>query len=427
MADVYGDWYGLDFGTSNTAVSILKNREAFVLPIDQVNSNKEIFQSAICFFQGKQYFGSEAIEKYLEEIVDTNDKTKNSDVRLIRSFKSLLGRQTDVKTNIDGKIITIEDIVTAYFSEIKRRADEMVGKNVKKIVVGRPVKFVGQKNDEGTRAQETIKRCLLKVGFETVEFEYEPVAAARRYADVKKGKVLVFDFGGGTLDVAVVNLDTNSLLAFEGEPIGGDLIDYLLFDTYLAKYFGKGLKYRNGELNYPIWAVEKVFDWSEIIGLRNNDFYAFLSSLKNRSTSEETVGFIEYFVKHNLTYSFRRAVIRSKMELSNIDEAVVGFTIPGYEINEKIARNDLEKKMGEFGETVNSILKKVLRKSGLSNADIDKVVMTGGSSFIPYFQNLLAEKFFQEKIVIFEPFTSVAKGLVLTGRTEGGFLRESSV
>jgi hypothetical chaperone protein len=423
MTDIYGDWYGLDFGTSNTVVSILKNGEVFSLPINPKNNDREIFQSAICFYDGKKYFGIEAIEKYLEKIVDEDDKTKNSDVRLIRSFKSLLGREVEAKTNIDGKVYTISDIVTAYFFEIKKRADGIVGKEIKKIIVGRPVKFVGQGNDDGNKARAVIQECLQRAGFETVEFEYEPVAAARRYGDMARGKVLVFDFGGGTLDVALVDLDTNRLLGFEGEPIGGDLIDYMLFDTYFAKYFGKGLKYRNGDLTYPLWAVEKVFDWSEIIGLRNNEFYAFLVSLKNRSSSEKTVEFIDYFIKHNLTYSFRKEVIQTKMRLSDTNEAVFDFETPKAKIQEKISRSDFENGLTEYGEVVDKVLKKVFENSGLTFQMVGKVVMTGGSSLIPYFQRSLAEKFGKDKIVIFEPFTSVSKGLVLMGQTEGNFSR----
>ncbi|HSV95159.1 MAG TPA: Hsp70 family protein [Spirochaetia bacterium] len=423
MSDIYGDWYGFDFGTSNTVISILKNGEAFSLPINENNEDSEIFQSAICYFEGKQYFGIEAIEKYLKEIINEEDKSKNSDVRLIRSFKSLLGRNTEIKTSIDGKIYTIGDIVASYFTEVKMRADKIVGKDIKKIIVGRPVKFVGQENNNGNIAQEIIEECLIKAGFDTVSFEYEPVAAARRYANVAKGKVLVFDFGGGTLDVALVDLDTNHLLAFEGESAGGDLIDYMIYDTYFSKYFGRDLKYRKAELSYPVWAVEKVFDWSEIIGLRNNDFYTFLASLRNRSSSDETVKFIDYFIKHNLTYSFRKNVIQAKVCLSDSDHADFCFVCPTKKIEDRIDRKDFEDGLVEYAEIVEIVLDKVLSKSGLAKSTIDKVVMTGGSSLIPFFQNLLANEFGKDKVMLFEPFTSVSKGLVLMGLSEGNFSR----
>lgn len=175
MTDVYGDWYGLDFGTSNTAVSVFKNGEAFSLPIDQYNDEKEILLSAICFFKSKQYYGREAIDLYLKEISHREKTEKDLEIRLIRSFKSLLSREVETKTVIEGKILTIEDIVSSYFIELKRRSDSIVGKDIKKIIVGRPVRFVGQKDADGFQAEKKIENCLKRAGFSEVKFEYEPV------------------------------------------------------------------------------------------------------------------------------------------------------------------------------------------------------------------------------------------------------------
>lgn len=418
MTDVYGDWYGLDFGTSNTAVSVFKNGEAFSLPIDQYNDEKEILLSAICFFKSKQYYGREAIDLYLKEISHGEKTEKDLEIRLIRSFKSLLSREVETKTVIEGKILTIEDIVSSYFIELKRRSDSIVGKDIKKIIVGRPVRFVGQKDTDGFQAEKKIENCLKRAGFSEVKFEYEPVAAARRYGAEMNGKVLVFDFGGGTLDVALVDLDSNRLLGFGGEAVGGDLIDYMIYDLHFAKHFGKELKYQNDELSYPIWAVEKIFDWSEIVGLRNNDFYSFLFSLKNRSTSQNTVDFVEYFLKHNLTYDFRKKLIDAKIALSVQREIDFKYESDIKNIEEKLNRSEFENELRGVASMASSVVDKVLDDAKKNATRIDKVVMTGGSSLIPFFQKMLADKFGANKIVVFEPFTSVSKGLVLLGQKD---------
>lgn len=418
--------YGLDFGTSNSVISTYIGGEITSLPINAQN-NTEILESAIYFGHEDILFGSEAINKYLSEkavseidhgqqgITEDEFFGKNSKLkfesRLIRSFKTSLSKSGELKTRIGNIYYSVEDLISLYLQEIKTRADKISRQNIESVTVGRPVRFVGEYSDE-TLAEERLRSCLANAGFKEINFEYEPVAAAMRYSSKSKDLVFVFDFGGGTLDTSVVDLETKEVLACGGLPLGGDVIDFQLYDAYLAKYFGRGLKYRNNELDYPTWAVDQIIDWSEALELRNNDFINFLGSLKNRSNAPQTVEFIEYFLRHNLSYLLRKNLVDCKEKLSATTEAVFRFNTPPMDIMEKLDREVFEEKITNYVDQSIALVRDTLRDAQIEVNRIEKVVLTGGSSLIPCFQNKLRD-YFGDKLVIFEPFTAVSKGLCM--------------
>lgn len=418
--------YGLDFGTSNTLVSVKLDGNVATLPINLENKS-EILESAIYFKDGTLLFGSAGIEKYIEDVAKSDVNHLNSlsesdfyankpslqnKNRLLRSFKTSLSRSLGAKTGIGETTYTVDDIVTIFLHEVKKRADALVGEKVTRVTVGRPVKFAGDEAG-GSFIQDRLEKCLRDVGFEDIIFEYEPVAAAHRYSTNSKERIFVFDFGGGTLDTSIVDLNTNKVLGTNGIAIGGDVLDGRIFKTYFSKYFGGTLKYRNDELDYPNWAVEQIIDWSEAEKLRNNEFISFLHSLKNRSSSQFTVDLIEYFIKRNLTYIFRKKIIESKETISTNSESDFYFESGPFNISEKISREVFENKISDLLSQSKRVVLDTLETAKLTPVDIEKVVMTGGSSLVPAFQELLTG-IFGDKLVIFEPFTAVSKGLAMS-------------
>ncbi len=425
--------YGLDFGTSNSVISVFDGEKS---------ESFDIVQSSIYAFEGKFHFGQEALSRYISDlsksdlakrVVVSGDKKlkifQGSDLvtvnevlemeefsagRMIRSFKSILGNTFITKTEIEGKVYTFVELVAMFLSEIKRQADIKTGLDVKSVVVGRPVVFVGDSGD-GSVPIANLTNALKLAGFENISFEHEPVGAAFGYGLKQKEMVFVFDFGGGTLDCAVVDLHKNEVKSSSGVAIGGDMLDLCLYETYVANYFGKGLTYGDKALDFPRYATRDMINWADVTKYRTDKFFAFLDDCRYRSNNLEVLENIRYLLRNNLSYFLRNEIKSAKELLSDVDLMNFKFKQGRLNIEEKFARDVFDKSMEEYLQKIKGAVDSSIHKSGLKIEQIDKVVMTGGSSYIPAFQELLVSIFGREKIDLFEPFTAVSKGLAVMG------------
>jgi hypothetical chaperone protein len=432
--------YGLDFGTSNSAVSAVVNGRVNVLPICFGSKSPEVFQSAMYFKDGFVKFASDAVETYLSdlsnadiaanklvvtdnqvEVFQGSDKVTVNQIveyedfgvgRIMRSFKSVLGNRINFTTTVTGKPLSFEDLLAIFIKEIKTRADSLVGYEVNRILIGRPVKFVKDESD-GKIPLEHLTKAAKLAGFKEVEFEFEPVGAAFGYGIESKEKVLVFDFGGGTMDTSIVDLSDGKVIASHGSPIGGDLMDQALYDQYLAKYLGKNLRYGQKQMPYSNKAVEQMISWFDITEYRTRKFFDYLDSVRYLANEPDTIEFIRYFLKTNLAFSLRKKIVDAKERLSDIALIDFVFRTPIKDLMETFERKEFEKSIDYYLDLSQDLVKETLTMAELEERDIDRVIMTGGSSLIPRFKHLMEEMFEKDKVLLYEPFTAVSKGLAV--------------
>lgn len=432
--------YGLDFGTSNSAVSILRKGIVKVLPINYNEVRPEVFPSAMYFKGEKVIFASAATREYLEDLRQADLATKKKIAtgetmtvwqgsekiivdqvveyedygvgRMIRSFKSVLGNQDNFTTNIVGRTMNFEELLATFIGEIKRRADMTVGQDVKKVVIGRPVKFVGDESG-GVAPIKHLTNAARLAGFEEVGFEYEPVGAAYGYGMEDKGKILIYDFGGGTLDITVVETKPTKVLASWGTPLGGDLIDLALYEEYIAKYLGKHLKYGQKQLQYPRRAVEQMISWYDVTDYRTKEYFNFLESIRYLANEPETVEFIRFFLKANLSFPLRKKIVEAKESLTDKNEVDFIFQTVVKTIRERWEKGKFEELVGDYVAEAEGVMATSLKMAGVRPEEIGKVVMTGGSSLVPVFRRSVEKMFGAEKVVLYEPFTAVSKGLAM--------------
>src|SRR6266550_6564717 len=248
--------FGLDFGTSNTSLALWKDGRSTVLPIDAVAG--ETMPTVLYIRRdGTPIVGRPAIDAYLEDnrsrgpvsrefhslgilmpssnpdqpIVEAHIYTDvNAPGRLCQALKTFLGDPLETRTNVFGNAKGLEELIALILVHVRNRAKDLVGTAPEAITLGRPVRFIG---DEGAehRATGRLRAAAYLAGFRDIRFVAEPVAAAHA-ALVAPGTSLVFDFGGGTLDLCVVRRDERGLavLATAGGPIGGDRATELLID-----------------------------------------------------------------------------------------------------------------------------------------------------------------------------------------------------
>jgi hypothetical chaperone protein len=143
--------------------------------------------------------------------------------RLMQALKTALKSQFYKGTTVFGQYFTLEELIATFLRELKKKADEQMGEEITAVVCGRPVHFLNNP-ERDANVQKRLEEGLRHAGFTDITFEYEPVAAAKQFLGQMKNDselgprlrgddsvyVLVFDFGGGTLDTAIVRTGTDS-------------------------------------------------------------------------------------------------------------------------------------------------------------------------------------------------------------------------
>lgn len=473
-------FYGLDFGTTNSSISIMENDQVRLLPIDEKSKTQEVVRSALYFFPKKivlaknvteqqkanQTFrdtqisyegatktliGTAAVNAYLQDnklrhpgirrkiytgkllhlilYVTSSGKQVFNDVlefyeeidfgtgRFFHALKSALKVKSYRGSRVFGEEYSLEQLIAKLISQIKDRADEMVKLNIDSVVVGRPV-AISTDPDKDKAAQDRLEEALKIVGFKNIKFVFEPIAAAKYFLNksgMEKKKILVFDFGGGTLDTALVEYDEGfNVLATDGVYIGGDLLNSDILYQVLGKYFGTEVTWGEREMPMPIHIVDSIRSWYAIPTLNNPDDIAFLSEKCLYNCNDpEAIKRLIYLVENNLGFEVYEAIERAKKELTHSPASRIVFKDGLIDIDIEITREQFEKIIHWRVENVRETVLNTLTKANLKPEDVDCVVRTGGSSLIPVFVRMLTDIFGPERITEFDPFTSVAAGLAI--------------
>lgn len=414
--------YGIDFGTSNSAVAIIdKNGISEVL---KISSDSRTIPSLIFFPEnepGKFYIGFEAISKYLESGMKG---------RFIQSIKSILPSELFTGTKITGfGLLDAEDLVAIILKSLKEKADLASGTDTKNVVLGRPARFSSDPKLD-SMAQQRLFNAAKKAGFENIAFQLEPIAAALHYeAGLKKEElVLVADIGGGTSDFTIMrlspdkknNLDRQEdILKSDGVYIGGDSFNSDIMHWKLLDYFGHNseLKTLSGKtLPFPNHILFQICRWQDINFIKNQETEILLKSVFYESTNKEAVIRLQTLINEDLGYSLFQEIEKAKIGLSSLLEMPINFNKSKITISETIARPEFEYFIEEKLKEINDSVENAIKTANISSKDIDAVFITGGSSLIPAVRNIFAKKFGEEKIVSSDSFTSVASGLALSSK-----------
>lgn len=176
----------------------------------------------------KSWTGPEGIEHYL---------AADSKGRLIQSLKTFLTSRSLRSTDVFGRHQTLEDLVARILRDLREKAEKQFGVRIKSAVAGRPVHFAGaDKNEDDSYAEERLKLAFQSAGFESVQFEIEPVAAAYYYESTLDHDelILIGDFGGGTSDFSLIRVgpsfrgkgrNADGIIGNAGVGIAGDAFD----------------------------------------------------------------------------------------------------------------------------------------------------------------------------------------------------------
>ena len=414
--------FGLDFGTTNSVLAIAQDGLVEIADIDPFSQSKKTLKSVIFFDEDKNpSVGEKAIEQYIE--------FGGSYGRFMQSIKAFLPDRNFTETFVFGKRFEIEDLVSLILKEIKHRGELQVGHVVDTVVLGRPVVF-SEDRENDLLAEERLRTAALKAGFLNIHFLYEPIAATLAYESTLKEneEKLVFmgDFGGGTSDFVIMRLRggkhdpkasrKQDILSVGGVYVGGDSFDSALMWHKVARHFGRDTKHKSvtgQELDMPVWIPRTLCQWHLIPRLRDKKTLETIRSIKTTADDRQSIQNLEELILGNLGYMIFRSIEQAKCVLSDQNLSQITFSEGGIAIKESIDRAEFEGLSAEEIAKIGNCANETLLRSGVPTKAIDLVLLTGGSSFIPVVQQIFTEKFGKAKMYPIDAFTSVAYGLGL--------------
>jgi len=436
---------GVDFGTTNSSVALFDGKNT--VPVDFPLEDSDIVPSAIYFQRGRlarPILGSDAVDTYIREnenrVVQLSqedlgelqmfvaDQTftfqihaltdKDLPGRLFRSLKRWLGDRTIESIPIFQKRVPTVALITPILSHLALAfglTDE------DRVYMGRPVRFGG--DDE--IAQERLGKSAAEADYKDIVFYPEPVAAAVSYLRNKAvsadGTYLCFDFGGGTLDLCVLDASGGefAVRSTHGIPLGGDLIDQLIYKRKLFPELGDGcpltMECMDGSkktYRFRLYQYEEgLLNWQLAYRLQQPDLMAPVA--KNLKLEGETgLKFwrLHTIIRRNYSYRVLRAIEEAKIRLS--DNTQTTIEIPELKLSVPIKRSEFDTYLKDYLEEIDECVRTALDDAEASPSDICGVVCTGGSSRIPVVQAHLTNTLGQP-VEEHDVFSGVAAGLAI--------------
>lgn len=423
-------YVGIDFGTTNSSLAAADAQgKVSLLTFPWRDAFTESFRSLLYLERWregtrttiKSWGGPFGIERYL----NADDKG-----RLIQSLKSFLSSRSLVSTEIFGRQFQLEELIARILREIRSAAETQLGCAVHKAVAGRPVRFVGAESEaDDDFAEGRLRKAFLKAGFEQVTFELEPVGAACHYESTLDHDevIMIGDFGGGTSDFSLLRVGPSArqnfakarqVLGNEGVAIAGDAFDAKIVRHLVSPALGAGtmLNSHGKILPVPHWVYFKLERWHHLSFLRSRDTLTMLQSVATQALAPEQIRALLWLIEHDLGYPLHQAVQQVKARLSVEESAQFRFEDGDVELDEVVTRPRFESWISEELAAIETGIDALLKRTGAHPASVDKVFLTGGSSFVPAVRRIFASRFGEGKIQTGGEFTSVARGLALRAR-----------
>ncbi len=445
---------GIDFGTTNSSVAYFDGSQLHPVRLDPDNENPNVLPSLIYInrahhatlgspaaltyleretgrkivWERKQIGAIEIIVagtgsspiRYMHDVYIVTDTAANG--RLLQSVKTALRDPGYEGTEIFDLYYTLDELIARLLVSMKERAEAQFQERCDSVVMGRPVRF---SDDPAVtaRAEEILYRAARFAGFEEIAFQLEPIAAAHLYHRQSPYRqiALIFDFGGGTLDLTVARVggdEPPEVIATRGVLLGGDDLDRRIM-TSLLPYFGQGVKL-NGEEPFPPDFLDLLHAWQTMPELSRPGPLSRIRTFQKTADDPQAMSALETLVTQNVGFALFREIERAKKDLTNMLMARLNFNHGHIDVRERILRRDFDALIEEDVALVRREIHNVLDDAGMQPEWISVVLRTGGTSLVPAFVEMLEEIFGHRKVREMDPLTSVVGGMAVVAHEGGG-------
>lgn len=415
---------GIDFGTTNTVLSLAgPDGPAHLVTFPTQEGELFAFRSCLSFYAPPDLpsersiaAGPWAIEAYVEDPADT---------RFIQSFKSFAAQESFTETQILGRRYRFEDLLSTFLLKVRDYAGTELAALPERVIVGRPVKFVGTSPNEQL-ALKRYETAFHRMGVKEVLYAYEPVGAAFFFAREldHDATVLVGDFGGGTSDFSIIRFERHAgevravPLGRAGVGVAGDAFDYRIIDNLVSPELGKGGDYVSFGKTLPIpYKYYAAFArWDQLAMLRASRDMREIRTLEREAKDPEKIARLIETLDENYGYRLYRSVSRLKETLSGEMAAEFRFEAGTISIVRDVPRADFEGWIAPELAQIERAVDAALADANLPAERIDRIFLTGGSSLVPAVRAIFHRRFDPARIETGAELESIAAGLALMAR-----------
>jgi hypothetical chaperone protein len=418
---------GLDFGTTNTVMALAAGgSETQSMHFTSSAGETDTMRTALSFMKdplvGAQALKVEAGQAAIRQFIDNP-----GDCRFLQSIKTFAASALFQGTLIHARRHAFDDLMEIFLRRLKAYAGDGWPADVSRVIAGRPVQFAGASPDPAL-ALERYNAALTRLGFPEIHYVYEPVAAAYYFAQTLKSDatVLVADFGGGTTGYSLIRFERQAgrlsatPIGHSGVGIAGDHFDSRMIEHLVAPEIGKGSHFKSFDkvLEVPSGYYSNFARWNQLSIFKTTREFTDLKSLVRSSLEPEKLELFIDLVEHDEGYPLYQAISAAKMALSAADEAEFHFPPLGTAGHKTVKRSDFERWIAPDLARIEGALDEVLEQTNTAPGAIDKVFLTGGTSFVPAVRGIFSRRFDASKIESGGELLSIAHGLALIGESD---------
>ena len=410
---------GLDFGTSNSAIGVMRAGVAALAPVEGGNT---LMPSAVFFdyeTRGQVLFGNEAVSAYVGQ----------TEGRLMRALKSILGSPLiDEETSLGDRKVPFTEVIEIFVRHLKHKAEAFAEEEITSVVHGRPVRFVDDDDKADAHAQERLEAIARRAGFREVAFVYEPIAAAYHYEQTVRSEelVLIADIGGGTSDFSIVRVGPQhrtradrrrDVLASAGVHVGGTDFDTALNLAAVMPLLGLGTRLIDKKLPMPNALYHELAAWPTI-----NFAYTYrnerqIAELATRAAEPEKVERLLTVLRRRLGHRLAFAVEDSKIALSGQEKATVPLAFLEAGLAATATRRTFDRVIRTGMDRLHKTASNCIAAAGLRPAAIETIFLTGGSSRVPAVRAAIGRAAPSARLTGGSDLLSVALGLTQMAAT----------
>jgi hypothetical chaperone protein len=402
---------GIDFGTSNSSVATAEDGHINLVPLED---SYVTIPSALFFSPGNApAFGRKAVQRFFER----------KEGRFMRSLKRVLGTSLMKQgTVVNGKPVKFDHIIASFLTALRKSTIAFAEKEVENVVMGRPVHFIDNNTSADKDAQEELRAIARTVGFKNIEFQFEPIAAAFAHEVNLNNEqlALVADLGGGTSDFTVIRLSkdrvnksdrSSDILGTTGVRVGGNDFDKELCLAMIMPELGYRSTYGKKNLEVPLKFFHDLSEWSKVNFLYTPKILSQVRQFYNESHDPSRFGRLLTILEQESGHSLLAVAEDCKIALTVEEEheAQLDFLKTGFAIN--FNRNTFEVAIAHDIDKISRSAQQCLKVAGVKAADIQLVILTGGSTEIPLVRSAFSSLFPTARIADENKLSSVGLGL----------------